>query len=62
MVPLPFMQATKGASLYMPAINKLSDLDPGVTPGLDVICDGILKGTPFIYPAETLGLAETEAA
>ena len=25
-------------------------------PGLDVICDGILNGTPFIYPAETLGV------
>jgi hypothetical protein len=23
-------------------------------PGLDVICDGILRGTPFIYPAEQL--------
>jgi hypothetical protein len=27
-------------------------LSPGEDPGLDVICDGILNGTPFIYPAE----------
>jgi hypothetical protein len=29
-------------------------LAPGVDPGLDVICDGILRGTPFIYPAEQI--------
>jgi hypothetical protein len=34
----------------------LEDLLPGVNPGLDLICEGILTGSPFIYPAETLGL------
>ena len=28
---------------------------PERAPGLDVICDGILRGTPFVYPAERLG-------
>jgi len=35
-------------------ISTLDELKPGVYPGLDVICDGILKGTPFIYPAEKI--------
>lgn len=30
----------------------LETLGPGYDEGLDVICDGVLTGTPFIYPAE----------
>jgi hypothetical protein len=30
----------------------LADLRAGNSQGLDIICDGILKGTDFIYPAE----------
>jgi hypothetical protein len=33
-------------------IETLDDLLPGRSRGLDVICDGILTGSPFIYPAE----------
>lgn len=33
-------------------ISGLQDLLPGRSRGLDIICGGILKGTPFIYPAE----------
>lgn len=29
-------------------VRSLSDLSPGAHKGLDVICDGILKGTPFV--------------
>ena len=29
-------------------------LEPGADRGLDVICDGILRGTPFVYPAEEM--------
>jgi hypothetical protein len=29
-------------------------LQPGRSPGLDIVCDGILRGSPFVYPAETM--------
>ncbi len=39
---LPYRTRFSGASL----------LEPGGCPGLDLICRGILAGSPFIYPAE----------
>jgi hypothetical protein len=36
------------------AVSALEDVLPGRSRGLDIICDGILKGTPFVYPAEAL--------
>lgn len=57
MIPLPFIEP---APLAWPpfevGIVKPDDLLPDVHKGLDVICDGILNGSPFIYPAEELGL------
>jgi hypothetical protein len=56
MVPLPFMRPSGGWPPYEVGIESLDELLPGHHPGLDVICDGILEGTPFIYPAEELGV------
>jgi hypothetical protein len=42
--------------LFRPAIASVDALAPGVDVGLDRICDGVLTGTPFIYPAEELGI------
>jgi hypothetical protein len=39
---------------YRVGVTSIEELRPGRDPGLDVICDGILQGSPFIYPAETL--------
>lgn len=56
MVPLPFLTPVEKAwPPFIVSIDRLSDLLPGNFPGLDVICDGIVKGTPFIYPAEIVG-------
>jgi hypothetical protein len=34
---------------YRVNVTELGQLRPGRDPGLDVICDGILKSTPFVY-------------
>lgn len=54
MIPLPFMKGRKGVPAYSPELSDLSDLDPGRHAGLDVICDGILDGKNFLFPAEEL--------
>jgi len=55
MIPLPFMGP--GKPFASVNLGGLKDLLPGRYPGLDVICDGILEGKPFIYPAERLTAA-----
>lgn len=52
MIPLPFMQTRPGWPSMMPALNALDNLFPGNYEGLDVICDGIVFGTPFVFEAE----------
>ncbi len=55
MIPLEFMEPHAGDPPYRLSPVSLEALSPGRSPGLDVICDGILKGTEFVYPAETFG-------
>ncbi len=55
MIPIEFMEATAGDPPYRPAVGSLAELEPGSSRGLDVVCDGILTGTSFCYPAEELG-------
>ena len=51
MLPLPFLTPTGGWPPYVPEIEGLGALRPGATPGLDVICEGILNRRPFVYGA-----------
>jgi hypothetical protein len=62
MLPLPFLVPSKSKAMYDLGITSLQELMPGHHPGLDVICDGILNGSPFVYPAEMLGLHDAEPA
>ncbi|MCR6629417.1 MAG: capsule biosynthesis protein [Magnetospirillum sp.] len=66
MVPVPFLDSTPEAwPPYRIAVDTLDELLPGVSPGLDILCDGILdEARPFVYPAEILGrhdLQQSEA-
>lgn len=51
LIPLPVTVPGAG-SQREPDLNQIDDLLPGRHAGLDVVCDGILKGSEFIYPAE----------
>lgn len=55
MIPLERVKPETGWPPYRLQIESLKDLAPGQSPGLDVICEGIMKGTEFVYPAEILG-------
>jgi hypothetical protein len=61
MIPLPMMAAAEGKSPFRVDIQSLDELRPGRSNGLDVICDGILSGSPFVYPAESDVLENVEA-
>lgn len=49
MIPLEFTVESQNASEYKLKQFTLDDLLPGKSKGLDVICNGILQGTEFIY-------------
>ncbi len=52
MIPLNFIEQAQSRGKLNVRLNDLTKLAPGGNPGLDVICNGILNATPFIYPAE----------
>lgn len=49
MIPLDFMEPSKGVPPYRSNIKSINIMTPGKSKGLDTICDGILKGTDFIF-------------
>ena len=59
MIPLQTIVPARGLAAhqakYQIKVESLADLRPGADPGLDVICDGILTGAPFVYRAEARG-------
>ena len=48
MIPLPFIEPKAGYPIYRLKLARLEELGPGMAPGLDVICNGILEHTPFV--------------
>ncbi len=53
MIPLELAAPSPGWPPYRVSVPGLDALKAGTSAGLDVICDGILGGAPFIYQAET---------
>lgn len=51
MIPVQALKPMKRFVPYKVTVNSLEELMPGRDHGLDVICDGILNGTPFVYDA-----------
>jgi hypothetical protein len=56
MMPLPFLEKVSSNLFFTPAIASADDLAEGRSEALDIVCDAILDGRPFIYPAERLGV------
>jgi hypothetical protein len=54
-IPFEFLTVQKGSwPPYQVELENLAPLEQGRSAGLDIVCDGILRGSPFIYPAETI--------
>jgi hypothetical protein len=51
-IPLNCVSESERAPPFEIRIGGMEDLLPGADPGLDVICNGIINGTEFVYPAE----------
>jgi hypothetical protein len=48
MIPLPFIEPKAGYPIYRLKLDRLRQLLPGESRGLDTICDGILGREPFM--------------
>lgn len=48
MIELPFVEPAAGARRFTIAADSLASLERGACAGLDVICDGVLDGAPFL--------------
>jgi len=48
MIPLPFIEPKAGYPIYRLKLERLEQLLPGQSAGLDTICDGILGKGPFV--------------
>lgn len=63
MIPLPFIRPVEPKAAKMQLdIKHVNELAPGKVKGLDVICDGILTGSEFEYPAEQYIQSDTMQA
>ena len=58
MIPLEFFRKVNSSLFFTPAIASVDELGSSMDPGLDVVCEAILEGRPFIYPAELAGPAD----
>ena len=52
MIPIPFIEFDSKTGLYSSTLQSTSNLQPGNFQGLDLICNGILNGTPFEFDDE----------
>lgn len=48
MIPLPFIEPKAGYPIYRLKLERLHQLLPGASQGLDTICEGILAKAPFV--------------
>jgi hypothetical protein len=61
MIPLPFIEPKAGYPIYRLKLERLEQLLPGESEGLDTICNGILGHTPFVLHATPARVPEPVA-
>jgi hypothetical protein len=59
MMPLGFLKKAGSGLFFTPDIASADALAEGRDAALDILCDAILDGGPFVYPAERLGVHDT---
>ena len=59
--PLPFIEPKAGYPIYRLKLERLQNLLPGESEGLDTICNGILGHAPFVLNATTAQVPEPVA-
>jgi hypothetical protein len=52
MIPIELTRVSPGTPGFDFDVPDVEAIAPGRDRGLDVICDGVLRETPFVYPAE----------
>ena len=62
MVPITQAVPAAGNPPYTIELAGIDELRPGASPGLDVVCEGILGGAEFIFPAEVARAASQSIA
>ncbi len=62
MIPLPFIDPKAGYPIYRLKLDRIQQLLPGASSGLDTICAGILKRQPFVLRASDPEPAPAELA
>lgn len=59
MIPIELVEPTRhGEPKYTIAVSDRAQLQRGRSLGLDIVCDGVLTGSPFVFPAETVRRAD----
>lgn len=56
MIPLPFLLNSKSIKPFDMSLISLKSLDEGNFRGLDIICNGILNGSEYIYEDEKINI------
>ena len=58
MIPLRFFRKVSSSLFFTPDIASVDELAEGRDGALDLVCEAILTGSPFVFPAESLGVHE----
>lgn len=58
LIPIQLFEVTGEDPPLRPCFDRLDQLRPGNDPGLDLVCDGILHGTPFEFDARQHGTCD----
>ena len=62
MIPLPFIEPKAGYPIYRLKLERLQQLLPGASAGLDTLCEGVLGARPFVMTDRDAPLTDLVAS